>query len=597
MGGPPSNTCNSGTWQFPPSTCEVWSCSQPSTSDAALNFSPDKASYDAREMVTYSCDQGYTLTGSTSASCDSSDVWNPSTVPVCTASCDAPNIANGGLTTSGPFTEGSRATVECDVGYGLASGSSSSITCQNDGTWDVIPQCYQICNVTGVENSDSGPYIEISHGGSKTITCSPGHSYNQQTSLTLACVDGNLDNTVPPKCYSDCGGLTAPNNGGVSGGNRHGETTTFTCDRGFLLNVTDSYTCNEGAWENGVETGGNTPTCYSKSLEDSITLYCNPDMFVVEIPGELLGDNFTVNSVTMGDCIGTRIDNGYLLVESNYNDCETTIEIDVINEKVLYRNLVTSADSDPVTTGESLDINVECVFDQNSRVSSSAVMQNTLSKDLSSSGSYDILFAAYSDAAHQAVINSSVRVDTNDVIYLLAQVNYVSDIDLFGSRCYATPSPEDDFHIYEDVIKDGCAVSDYVSDISDSEVTNPNFAFALTVFRFTGSGSDSIYVHCDLKICENGMCPVPDCSSGSTRRKRSTHISFSKHVYAGPIKMRSLGDTDNKSDGAWQINTALTVYSATLSALVLTSLATVGVIIYRRRSQPKSKQTGEYSRI
>ncbi|KAJ8029321.1 Deleted in malignant brain tumors 1 protein [Holothuria leucospilota] len=265
LGGPPSNTCNGNGgpfqgWAIPPgTTCEVFNCTKPTTTDTALNFNPDKSVYDARETLIYSCDQGHSLTGVSQTVCDAQDTWNPATIPLCRISCDAPNIGNGGLTTVGPFTEGSTATVECDDGYGLASGSSSTITCQSDGTWDEVPQCYQNCNVTGVDSSDSATPTTISHGGTKTINCLSGYSYNQQTSLTLVCNNGNLDNTVPAQCYEDCDALSAPSNGGVSGGNLHGQTTTFTCNQGYVLNETASYTCNDGTW--GIF-GADVPTCY-----------------------------------------------------------------------------------------------------------------------------------------------------------------------------------------------------------------------------------------------------------------------------------------------------------------------------------------------
>lgn len=47
-----------------------------------------------------------------------------------------------------------------------------------------------------------------------------------------------------------------------------------------------------------------------------------------------------------------------------------------------------------------------------------------------------------------------------------------------------------------------------------------------------------VYIHCDLKVCDLGECPLPTNCGSSTRRKRSTLISFSRHVFAGPISMR-----------------------------------------------------------
>lgn len=126
-----------------------------------------------------------------------------------------------------------------------------------------------------------------------------------------------------------------------------------------------------------------------------------------------------------------------------------------MEEKVIYRNYVTSADDNLVTTEELMTINVECVFDQNHKVSSSAVVQNVLDKELQGTGTYDISFTAYKDADFSQVITDGDRFDTNEYIFLLAEVNHVTRIDLFGTRCYATPSPQPDYYVFYDLITEG----------------------------------------------------------------------------------------------------------------------------------------------
>ncbi|PIK61584.1 putative sushi, von Willebrand factor type A [Apostichopus japonicus] len=363
FGGPTFNQCNGGTWMLPSSTCDVFTCQPPTVGDN-LNISPVKSEYTAREVITFTCDQGYSLTGTSSAQCDQANVWNPSTVPVCIASCDEPTIANGGLTSTGPYNDGDTAEVQCNDGYNIESGFSSIIDC-DDGAWGTIPRCLGSCNISAVPNSDTPPSgVNIVHGESYTIDCFGDHSYNLEVSFTVTCDDGVLSSTVPPSCYG-------------------------------------------------------------QSLEDSISLYCNSDKFIVEIPGELLGDNPGLGSVLLGTCEGSYYDGQYLFANSSYTACGTTIE---------------SADNGVVTTEDYIEINTECVFDQNNLVSSSAVVQGVISKALASNAQYDISFGAYLLSDFSETVSDGVRVDTNTDIFLLSEVNQVAMVDLFPKRCYATPN-------------------------------------------------------------------------------------------------------------------------------------------------------------
>lgn len=131
------------------------------------------------------------------------------------------------------------------------------------------------------------------------------------------------------------------------------------------------------------------------------------------------------------------------------------MQVDETNEMVIYRNTLKSADNGVVTTEDYIEINTECVFDQNNLVSSSAVIQGVISKALASNAQYDISFGAYLLSDFSETVSDEVRVDTNTDIFLLSEVNQVAMVDLFPKRCYATPQPESNFHQYHDLIDDG----------------------------------------------------------------------------------------------------------------------------------------------
>ncbi|XP_078578207.1 E-selectin-like [Branchiostoma floridae x Branchiostoma japonicum] len=98
------------------------------------------------DVVTFRCDRGYELLGKTSATCQADGVWNAS-VPDCNA-VKCPSLTppvNGRLSTTGANTYLDVVTFRCDQGYELVG--STSATCQAGGAWNAsVPNC----NVHGV---------------------------------------------------------------------------------------------------------------------------------------------------------------------------------------------------------------------------------------------------------------------------------------------------------------------------------------------------------------------------------------------------------------------------------------------------------------
>lgn len=91
--------------------------------------------------VTYSCNPGYTLSGTAMRACGTSGSW-ATAAPTCTANACSPNLtapANGTVSTT-TGTTGTVATYGCNSGY-MLTGASSTI-CQTNGMWsNPAPTC------------------------------------------------------------------------------------------------------------------------------------------------------------------------------------------------------------------------------------------------------------------------------------------------------------------------------------------------------------------------------------------------------------------------------------------------------------------------
>ena len=90
--------------------------------------------------VTYQCDDGYVLQGSTRRRCQADGSWSEN-LPSCElVDCGDPGVPNNGFKTGASYKFGSKVTYRCNTGYEL-SGPEMRM-CQSDGQWSgTLPSC------------------------------------------------------------------------------------------------------------------------------------------------------------------------------------------------------------------------------------------------------------------------------------------------------------------------------------------------------------------------------------------------------------------------------------------------------------------------
>lgn len=65
-----------------------------------------------------------------------------------------------------------------------------------------------------------------------------------------------------------------------------------------------------------------------------------------------------------------------------------------------------------------------------------------ITKNLTASSSFKITFNVYSDAGFINLLTESDVVDTDQDVYLKAELNHITELDLIGTLCYTTPTED-----------------------------------------------------------------------------------------------------------------------------------------------------------
>ncbi|XP_045204681.2 sushi, von Willebrand factor type A, EGF and pentraxin domain-containing protein 1-like isoform X2 [Mercenaria mercenaria] len=232
--------CNSdGTWSLVEPTC---TCQSPSGPLNGL-LTDDGAT------ATYTCDQGYSLSGSSTRTCNTDGTGWSGSDSTCNI-CETLSTPTGGtviITTDGVNT---RAAFTCYNSYTL--NGVSPITCRSDGSWDfTAPSCSKCPDLS---DPDSGTLTMTTSGSvtTATFTCQSGYYLNG--AFTLTCGSDGLWSSDSPTCK--CNFPAQPGNGGVSVSGT-GSVATYSCDTGYSLNGLSARTCQTDGtgWE------GSDPSC------------------------------------------------------------------------------------------------------------------------------------------------------------------------------------------------------------------------------------------------------------------------------------------------------------------------------------------------
>ena len=287
-----------GSWSTPIPSCRL--CNDTGT---PVNGYTNGSVFTYQSIVQYYCNEGYQLSGGSSAQCTATGDWNV-TLPNCTlVNCGDPGIPADGTRSGDNFYYNSTVTYSCNTGYNLTG--TTTLTCLSNGTWSAsMPTCPPVnCGDPGTPNNGMRSGDTFTYDSSILFQCNSG--YTILGSISLTCLSNGLWNASVPSCLPDCTDPGVPTNGQRSGQSySYNSVVTFSCNTGYTLTGVNSLIClSSGSWN------GTAPTCNKVNCGDP----------GVPINGQKVGDTFTYLETVAFSCVS----DDYSLIGSPAITCQS----------------------------------------------------------------------------------------------------------------------------------------------------------------------------------------------------------------------------------------------------------------------------------
>lgn len=252
MTGSSQRTClSSGSWSGTAPSCNPIVCDTPTKVISNGRSFGNSSTY--QSVVTYICDPGYNLNGASRRQCLISGQWDFE-IPICeVVHCARPHLRNG-IFSNFKTEYSSIVTFQCRSGYVLFGASER--TCLESGFWSGrSPVCVKVKEKPNVEYASV-----LSNGYNITYSCLYGYRLVGDPTLQFqedGQWHGNTPNCVPIECNTTSLNIDNFMNGEIVVGNiTVGSSAVFTCKTGFTLTGPSSRVClSDGSWS------GSNPIC------------------------------------------------------------------------------------------------------------------------------------------------------------------------------------------------------------------------------------------------------------------------------------------------------------------------------------------------
>lgn len=297
--------------------------------------------------------------------------------------------------------------------------------------------------------------------------------------------------------------------------------------------------------------------------QDQVRVQCNQDSMVAQIQKAIVNTaGYDISSIHLNDpsCIFGEGDDPEFFERrvSPLTDCLTAFTVN--DSHVEFRNSISSG---PVRTGASfprgvvigsadmdmdkavnvLTSTISCTYRIDLRVSTQFIPNITVVTipipDVFEIGEFSAVMLIYKDATYRDPYVKPPTLMPADILYvgINIQEEASSDVYLLLERCWGTVYEDPNSLPRYDLIENGCPIRS-AGDGRIAVTQNGIGHQALwngPVFKFVGESEEfnSVWLHCDLKICINERCQ-PTCPRSRRRRRAAEEVSDPEAFYKGP---------------------------------------------------------------
>ncbi|NXD97146.1 C4BPA protein, partial [Chaetorhynchus papuensis] len=250
-----------GVWSSPPPECKEVKCENPQVKNGK-KLSGFGTEYTYGNKVSFECNPGYSMKGSSVVTCDANSAWTPP-VPTCEEIlCGRPpELPSASLTTAvgDSSAPGATVTYRCNPGYRREPGSSSVLTCQNNETWSAANPLICVresigCRAPEVPNGKVYN-LQSTYRAGDTLHFSCDASYTTEDAYEARCQPGGTWDPPVLVCQRVRPCPTPPE---VANGNHNeqgkavftaGMSVRYSCNPGYYLVGNPTVSCRaSGNW-------------------------------------------------------------------------------------------------------------------------------------------------------------------------------------------------------------------------------------------------------------------------------------------------------------------------------------------------------------
>ncbi|XP_046845739.1 sushi, von Willebrand factor type A, EGF and pentraxin domain-containing protein 1-like isoform X4 [Xenia sp. Carnegie-2017] len=240
-----------GSWSDQLPQCTRKTCADPGDLRHGIRQLSSQPIY-CGSFVEYTCDIGNKLDGNLRQTCLSNGKWSGSK-PTCNIiNCGDPGQPkNGNTVAADGYTYGNDVRFSCNDNYVLEG--SAVATCEINEKWSrSLPVCLERCSDPSGKTNAIVTGSKFYHGKTVMFTCRKTHTLVPGKNKRLTCENGEWRGTIPT-CKAMCLDVPKLSNGHVYMKSReHGSTVTFRCKKNHQLIGNERFSCNDGRWSSAM---------------------------------------------------------------------------------------------------------------------------------------------------------------------------------------------------------------------------------------------------------------------------------------------------------------------------------------------------------